>query len=255
MSGVVMLAAPGRSTRIIFHALNQAFGVERVILESPVPRRQLLQSRVKRWGARKVVGQVLFRALMVPPLRTVSERRIRAILDQSSLSDAPIPEETIVRVTSVNSEECRSHLRALSPRVVVINGTRIIKADVLSSIDARFINIHVGITPTYRGVHGGYWALVEHAPDACGVTVYFVDPGIDTGAVIAQALIHPTPEDNFGTYPFLQVAAGVPLAIEAVRNVLAGHAETVQPPERPSKLWTHPTLAEYLVNRVRLGVK
>ena len=41
--------------------------------------------------------------------------------------------------------------------------------------------MHAGITPQYRGVHGGYWAVVNNDPEHCGVTIHFVDKGIDTG--------------------------------------------------------------------------
>ena len=40
-----------------------------------------------------------------------------------------------------------------SPRVVIVNGTRIIQERVLQSVDAIFLNTHAGITPMYRGVH------------------------------------------------------------------------------------------------------
>lgn len=255
MSGIVMLTSAGRSSTILFNALNREFGVDRIVVEQSIPRGQMLKGRVKRWGARKVVGQVLFRTLVVPPLKARSGKRIRAILDQHGLDDTPIPAGKRIDVESVNSERVKALLAELKPSVVVINGTRIIKEEVLRSVDARFINIHVGITPTYRGVHGGYWALVEKEPEACGVTVYFVDAGIDTGQVIGQALISPTAEDNFVTYPFLQLAAGIPLAKKAVREVLAGNVETMPHPQRPSKLWTHPTLGEYVTNLVLRGVK
>ena len=51
----------------------------------------------------------------------------------------------------------------------------------LEAVPAVFLNTLAGITPSYRGVHGAYWALVQRQPDACGVTVHLVDAGIDTG--------------------------------------------------------------------------
>jgi folate-dependent phosphoribosylglycinamide formyltransferase PurN len=72
-------------------------------------------------------------------------------------------------------------LKAINPDLVIVNGTRIISKKVLSSINSKFVNIHVGITPKYRGVHGTYWALVNNDVENSGVTVHFVDEGIDTG--------------------------------------------------------------------------
>ncbi|HEX8349388.1 MAG TPA: formyl transferase, partial [Hymenobacter sp.] len=117
-----------------------------------------------------------------------------------------------------------------------------------------FLNTHAGITPLYRGVHGGYWALANNDAAHCGVSVHLVDAGIDTGGIIAQALIRPEPEDNFSTYPLLQVIAGMPLLKEAVRAALAGTIQLRPAPEGTSRLWSHPTLAEYKANRRRSGV-
>src|SRR5438093_9923670 len=53
---------------------------------------------------------------------------------------------------------------------VVVNGTRIISEAVLTASDAVFINMHAGITPKYRGVHGGYWALYNGDGEAASST-------------------------------------------------------------------------------------
>jgi methionyl-tRNA formyltransferase len=46
--------------------------------------------------------------------------------------------------------------------------------------------VHAGITPRYRGTHGGYWVLLNNDPGHCGVTIHLVDPGIDTGSIVAR---------------------------------------------------------------------
>jgi folate-dependent phosphoribosylglycinamide formyltransferase PurN len=146
-------------------------------------------------------------------------------------------------------------LRVHEPDVVVINGTRVIGKRVLDCVEAPFINTHTGITPAYRGVHGAYWALAEGKPELAGVTVHYVDTGIDTGAVIAQALIHPGPEDNFHTYPTLQLAAGLPLLEEAVLITQRNGVRTRKPLTAASRLYYHPGLTQYLTRRIRDGVR
>jgi folate-dependent phosphoribosylglycinamide formyltransferase PurN len=251
----VILAGQHVSTNIIYNALRPSFNIRAVVLEERLPRSEFLSRRLHRLGAPQVLGQLLFRALLVPILSATSSRRIADIHQQYRLDDAPIPASEIAPVPSVNSAEAIAILRELRPDVVVVNGTRIISERVLTSVSARFINTHAGITPLYRGVHGAYWALAQGRRDACGVTVHFVDPGIDTGTVIEQALIEPAPSDNFVTYPLLQLAAGLPLLERAVRAALRGEVVTKAPPEGESRLWSHPTLWGYLWLRLRRGVK
>ena len=62
------------------------------------------------------------------------------------------------------------------------------------------MNTHAGITPLYRGVHGGYWALVSRRPEEVGTTIHLIDQGIDTGAVLARVYFDTAPCDSIATY-------------------------------------------------------
>lgn len=252
---IVILGGRRESTNIVYNALKDEFPIERVVIEDPVPRFRLLRRRIKRLGFFRVVGQVLFQSIVVSYLRRKSRKRLGEIREVFGLDNSPIDKSKIVDVESVNSDRTRALLEETNPTVVVINGTRIIAERILSCIRAKFINIHAGITPLYRGVHGAYWALVENNRNACGVTVHFVDPGIDTGNIIEQALVEPTKDDNFVTYPLLQLGTGIPLLKKAIRDVFGGRIEMKPPPEGKSRLWSHPTLFEYVRHRIRREVK
>ena len=252
---IILLAGQGAPTNIVYNYLKQHFAIAAVIQEGPVSRGEFLRRRARRLGVWKTAGQALFRGLMVPWLQAISRARRRAIAGDLSLDDSPIAVSAITPVASVNAEETVAALKSLEAEIVVVQGTRIIAERVLKAVPATFINLHAGITPLYRGVHGAYWALVEKNPQACGVTVHRVDAGVDTGGILEQALIQPTREDNFVTYPLLQLGAGLPLLKHAIEDLLLGKNETRPAPPGPSKLWSHPTLAEYLRYRLRLGVK
>jgi folate-dependent phosphoribosylglycinamide formyltransferase PurN len=252
---VVLLGGDGPSTRIVYHALRREFSPLHVILEAGVPRGQLLRRRVKKLGPLTVAGQLLFMGAILPRLRRKGARRIEEILRRHGMDDAPI-DAPVHRVPSVNSEEARALLREIGPTVVVVNGTRIIGRKTLEAVPARFINMHAGITPLYRGVHGGYWALAEGRPELVGTTVHFVDEGIDTGTIIRQATFTVGPEDSFVTYPYLHTAAGLPILADAVRAALQGTLRAREgAAELPSRLRSHPTLWGYLHRRVSAGAR
>lgn len=248
---VVLLAQAGTSTNIVFNALTQAFESVMVLLEDPVPRRSFLTRRARKLGLSTVAGQVAFRTLLVPVLRRAYADRVSEICEAHGLNRAPIPARVVQPIGSVNSDEARRALTAARPDIVVVNGTRIISEGTLAAVDAPFINTHTGITPLYRGVHGGYWAMVANDRENCGVTVHLVDAGIDTGRILAQARISPTPADGFVTYPYLQYAAAVPLLLAAATAAAAGVVQPLTAPSGQSRLWSHPTLAEYVLNWVR----
>lgn len=251
---VVLLAGDGPSTRVVYHHLVRDFPELRVVLEDGVPASQLLKRRMKTLGPLVVLGQVLFMGLVGRRLRRSAGPRVADIYTRFGLSDEPIA-GPVVRVPSVNSEEARQALREMQPSVVVVNGTRIIGARTLAAVKVPFINMHAGITPLFRGVHGGYWALAEGRPELVGTTVHLVDEGIDTGNVIEQATCEIGPGDSFATYPALQLAAGLPLLTRAVQATLDGSLEPRARHDLPSRFRSHPTLWGYLLRRLTRGVR
>lgn len=252
---IILLGGKGQSTNIMYNALQSSFEIEKVIIEVPVRRKQLIKKRIKKLGFRTVAGQVLFMGICVPILKYFSSGRRISILKKYNLDDRSIPPDLVVEVPSVNSFICIRQLKKINSKVIVVNGTRIISRKVLKKIPSIFLNTHVGITPKYRGVHGGYWALVNKDKNNCGVTVHLIDTGIDTGSILYQELISPSSQDNFTTYPLIQMGEGIPLMKKAINDV---YNNAIQPQALKSKLsnlWYHPTIWFYLYNRVGRGIK
>lgn len=251
---IVILGTDCQSTRLLYHSLAKEFVIDRVILEQRTSRWKLITRRVQKIGLVLTVGQVLFQVLLVPFLRIGGRKRARFILQESGYLDLEIPLGKISHVTTVNSQDCRNMLAVLLPIIVIVSGTRIVSSETLRCVEAKFINIHAGITPQYRGVHGGYWALWNGDRQNCGVTVHLVDRGIDTGGVLYRTKIHVTGDDNFTTYPLLQICAGIGLLKLAIADILAGN-DRVECGSYDSKLWHHPTLWGYLWVRFTKSIK
>ena len=249
---VVLLAGDGDSTWIVHNALRERFPISAMIVEEAPPALGILRRRARKLGWPTVGGQATF-ILFARLTERFSKARRDEILREHGLSRIRSA-TAVTRVDSANSVTVVEMLRSLDPDVVVVNGTRILSKQILACIDAPFVNMHAGITPMYRGVHGCYWALANRDPSHAGVTVHLVDSGVDTGGVIAQAVVHPASADSYHTYPFLQLAAGIPLLEQAIRDALDGRLRTIDV-EGESRLHYHPTIWRYAVNRLRLGVR
>ena len=72
------------------------------------------------------------------------------------------------------------------PDLVVAYGCSIIREPLLSAFPGRFLNVHLGLSPYYRGSGTNYWPLVNNAPEYLGATFMYIDAGIDTGEIIHQ---------------------------------------------------------------------
>ena len=251
---IVILGSKGTSTNIVFHSLNSEFGIYMAVIENKESLKTFLKRRIKKLGYLRVLGQILFQIIVVNILNFYSRKRKDQIIKDHGLNIAEIPENKKRIVNSVNSDATVKILQEVNPDLIIVNGTRIISERVLNCVNCKFINIHTGITPKYRGVHGMYWALINDDIENSGVTVHFVDTGIDTGKIIFQAKVTPRNKDNFVTYQFLQLSEGLKILKKAIEAYLNGNIET-ETGILDSYLWYHPTIWQYLYYRIVKKVK
>lgn len=252
---VVLLGGRDRLTRAVYNHLATTLpaGVHLMaLLEAHPSRIDLARGRARRLGWPVVAGHIGFAVLVMPVLSRMGRNRARELARLHGLDFSPIPDPVLVR--SVNDPDAVSLLQQLDPAVVVVHGTRILRPSTLESVEGPFVNLHAGITPRYRGVHGGYWARAEGETALMGSTVHLVDRGVDTGGILGQRTFQPSARDTIATYPFLHLAAGLPVLSATVSDLLLGIPPTVVNPlagAEQSRLRHHPTAWRYLAGRAR----
>jgi methionyl-tRNA formyltransferase len=75
-----------------------------------------------------------------------------------------------------------------SPDLLISHGYRhIIKPSVLDRFPRRAVNLHISYLPWNRGADPNLWSFIENTPK--GVSIHYLDAGIDTGDIIAQKLV------------------------------------------------------------------
>ena len=70
----------------------------------------------------------------------------------------------------------------------------ILRPNFLRLIPRGCVNVHPALLPYNRGAYPNVWSIVDGSP--AGVTIHFVDEGIDTGDIIAQAQVVIEPVDT-----------------------------------------------------------
>jgi methionyl-tRNA formyltransferase len=106
-------------------------------------------------------------------------------------SDATLRIERSVILRDVAPGGCNNPgefalMRGLAPEVVLVFGIGVLRADVLAAFDGRLINLHLGLSPYYRGSGTNVWPLVNREPEYVGATIHYIDSGIDSGSIIAH---------------------------------------------------------------------
>lgn len=86
----------------------------------------------------------------------------------------------------INQARCIDEIRALQPELIVAYGCSLIGDPLLAAFEGRILNVHLGLSPYYRGSSTNFWPLVNDTPEYCGATFMYMDSSIDTGEVIHQ---------------------------------------------------------------------
>lgn len=74
----------------------------------------------------------------------------------------------------------------LDPDMIISYGCSIIRSELLAVFQRRFINIHLGLSPYYRGSGTNFWPFVNNELQFVGTTFMHIDHGVDTGEIIHQ---------------------------------------------------------------------
>ncbi len=252
---ILLFCGKGDSNDVVYSHLKNNHNLIGVVMDGPSNKKFFVNRRIKKLGWFKVVSQLLFMKGIIPLLKKESQKRANELSNSYDFEVEPVVScENILRTSSINDDIVIDHVKKMKPDMIIVNGTRIIKKKIIDGVGIPMVNMHVGITPKYRGVHGGYWALANGDKENCGVTAHLIDPGIDTGGVISQRTIEITKKDNYCTYPLLQVIEGLKCyddAIEQIKN----DKLTIINNNLESKLYYHPTIFDYFYYRIFRGVK
>ncbi|MQA27947.1 MAG: phosphoribosylglycinamide formyltransferase [Micromonosporaceae bacterium] len=85
------------------------------------------------------------------------------------------------------------------PDLVISAGfLRLVGEQFLAEFAGRYINTHNSLLPAFPGIHGPRDAL-EYGVKVTGATLFVVDEGVDTGAIIAQVAVPVEDDDTVDT--------------------------------------------------------
>ncbi len=87
---------------------------------------------------------------------------------------------------AVNDRSMVERILEMSPDLLVAYGCSIIRGRLLEEYSGRLLNVHLGLSPRYRGSGTNFWPLVNGEPECVGATFMYMDAGVDTGEIIHQ---------------------------------------------------------------------
>ncbi|MFH0733174.1 MAG: formyltransferase family protein [bacterium] len=133
----------------------------------------------------------------------------------------------IIPITgSINSISSLELLKSYSPNLLIsIAGNQIFKKDLIELAPLGCLNLHTALLPKYRGLMPSFWVL-KNEEKYTGVSVFFVDEGIDSGPILVQKEIEigkKTQEELIKVTKKL----GMEAIIEAINKIEYGKYELI----------------------------
>lgn len=106
-----------------------------------------------------------------------------------------LPDARIFDGSKLHEPEIKAVIRAAKPSIgLSILFDYILRPEFLHIFPQGIVNLHPALLPYNRGQYPNVWSIVEGTPS--GVTLHYIDEGIDTGDVIAQKKVFVEPIDT-----------------------------------------------------------
>ena len=101
-------------------------------------------------------------------------------------------------IVSISEKFDFDRLSKINPDIIISYNYRfILKKDIISFPEWGVINLHISYLPWNRGADPNFWSNVEGTPK--GVTIHYIDVGVDTGDIIAQKIVVFSDNDTLST--------------------------------------------------------
>ena len=168
---------------------------------------------------------------------------------------------TVLKPEKVNMPDSIASIKALRPDLItVVAYGQILKPELLAIPPQGCINLHASLLPKYRGAAPIQWALAN-GEKRTGVTVMFMNEGMDEGDLIMQKDVNIDVVDTAGSLHDKLAKNGAAVLTEVVEKIRTGQvprtpqvdAEATYAPKLSKDdgriNWTLP--AEAIYNKVR----
>ena len=146
---------------------------------------------------------------------------------------------------SINAKKNLEILKSYNPDLLVsIGGNQIFKLPLIQLAKKGCLNLHTALLPKYRGLMPSFWVLKNNEKQT-GVSVFFVDEGIDSGPILVQKTV------EIGQMSQEQLIKhtkqiGMESIIECVELIQKGNFELIPNPKEESSYFSFPTRSDVI---------
>ncbi|KAF2081329.1 methionyl-tRNA formyltransferase [Flavobacterium sharifuzzamanii] len=132
---------------------------------------------------------------------------------------------TLLQPTNLKDENFLAELKALNANLQIVVAFRMLPKVVWEMPSLGTFNLHASLLPNYRGAAPINWAIIN-GETKTGVTTFFIDDKIDTGAMILNSEIDIEPEETAGQLHDRLMHLGSTTVIDTLKVIENGNVTT-----------------------------
>ena len=138
----------------------------------------------------------------------------------------------LLQPTNLKSEEFLAELASLEANLQVVVAFRMLPKAVWAMPKFGTFNLHASLLPNYRGAAPINWAIINGEAKT-GVTTFFIDEKIDTGAMILSKETMIGADENAGELHDRLMDIGCGAVLETLSQIAEGNAVTTIQKDTP----------------------
>lgn len=138
----------------------------------------------------------------------------------------------LLQPTNLKDETFLAELAALKANLQIVVAFRMLPKVVWEMPQYGTFNLHASLLPQYRGAAPINWAIINGETET-GVTSFFIDDKIDTGAMLLHAKTSIEPEESAGTLHDRLMLLGAQTVIDTLELIEQGNPATQLQDEQP----------------------
>lgn len=131
----------------------------------------------------------------------------------------------LLQPTNLKDETFLAELKSLNANLQVVVAFRMLPEVVWRMPKFGTFNLHASLLPNYRGAAPINWAIIN-GETKTGVTTFFIDDKIDTGAMILSKEIGIGPNENAGNLHDRLMLLGSEAVVETLSLIEKGNVDT-----------------------------
>lgn len=139
---------------------------------------------------------------------------------------------TLLQPTNLKEERFLAELKALNANLQIVVAFRMLPEVVWKMPKLGTFNLHASLLPNYRGAAPINWAIIN-GDTKTGVTTFFIDDKIDTGAMILSSEVEIAPDENAGQLHDRLMHLGSKTVLDTLALIEKGNVTTTIQKESP----------------------